>query len=247
MLLYKLFSQGEQSGDNGATKWPIIGQTGYTHTHAHTRSRTQEKLGMARGCLFRKEARLYIWSANVPSFFFFLGRANKVNMGKRRKEGRGASTRGGKLFFLVDFTLYPVYRIPRRRRGGKKLQTNEPEENGVGNSINVFSFGYTDPGKILFFKRRVDMFSLRGTEQPMEGEEKWRRKLGRKETGRKKSPVFLLPSIFQFSRACLLFYLVGKLPKIIVSVLHRCRGQGVGWCWLVPRLRTNSNRTPIIP
>lgn len=86
MLLYKLFSQGEQSGDNGATKWPIIGQTGYTHTHAHTRSRTQEKLGMARGCLFRKEARLYIWSANVPSFFFFLGRANKVNMGKRRKE-----------------------------------------------------------------------------------------------------------------------------------------------------------------
>lgn len=43
MLLYKLFSQGEQSGDNGATKWPIIGQTGYTHTHTHTHVHVHRK------------------------------------------------------------------------------------------------------------------------------------------------------------------------------------------------------------
>lgn len=100
------------------------------------------------------------------------------------------------------------------------------QENGVGNSINVFSFGYTDPAKILFFKRHVDAFFRGGGGRKVEKERKWSKKMA----------GVLPPSIFHFSRGSeLLFYRqesrLEKLPKIIVSVLHRCTGQG--WCCLV--------------
>lgn len=35
--------------------------------------------------------------------------------------------------------------------------------------------------------------------------------------------------------------------RLGVAQVQRTGSDGVGWCWLVPRLRTNSNRTPIIP
>lgn len=50
-------------------------------------------------------------------------------MGRTKEENEGGvdtTVDEEKLFFLVDFTLYPVYRIPRRR--WEKLQTNEPRE-----------------------------------------------------------------------------------------------------------------------
>lgn len=114
-------------------------------------------------------------------------------------------------------------------------------ENGVGNSINVFPFGYTDPAKILFFKRRVDTVPPWRQNRGGGGEksgEKWSEVKG----GGKKLPVeknrrcFLPPSIFHFSRASF-------IGRNLVSESFRklsfrcCTGAqdrvGVARCWFV--------------